>query len=115
MHYLWVDHNGKAWGYLNIGNGTNQWHNLSALSITGNYERRKIRMAVLTNSSRADHITIDDETGAAEWWQNVGLSYNYDWAYRGLAANGPKKTLQKVYGWNLRGEKVRFVEYVIPN
>ena len=113
MDYFWVDEDGKGWGYLNIGKGKNQWYDLGAIATTGGHPRHKIRMAVLTNSSRADYVVVDDETGAAEWWQNLGSAYDYNWAYRGVAATGPKATLERQFGWtHFKGENVRFAEYV---
>lgn len=100
MDYFWVDHEGKGWGYLNTGKGKNLWNPLGAIATTGDHDRRKIRMAVLTKSGRADYVVVDDETGAAEWWQNLGEPYNYNWAYRGAAAKGPKNTLESKFGWN---------------
>lgn len=115
MDYFWVDHEGKGWGYLNAGKGKNQWNPLGQTATTGGRDRRQIRMAVLTKSGRADYVVVDDETGAAEWWQNTGESQNYNWAYRGSAARGPKNTIESTFGWKFKGKNVRFVEYVSPS
>ena len=114
MDYFWVDHEGKGWGYLNTGKGKNQWYGLGPIATTGGQERRKIRMAVLTKSGRADYVVVDDEDGAAEWWQNLGSSHDYNWAHRGVAAKGPKNTLENLFGWKFKGQNVRFAEYVNP-
>lgn len=114
MDYFWVNHEGKGWGYLNAGRGKDVWTDLGPIATTGGQERRKIRMAVLTKSKRADYVVVDDDTGRAEWWQNLGASYNYNWAYRGVAAEGPAETLKNKFGWEpFKGENVRFAEYVI--
>ena len=112
--YFWVDHNGKGWGYLNTGKGKNVWYDLGQIA-EGGHDREQIRMAVLTESHRADYLVIDEETGAANWWQNLGEDWGYTWADRGVAATGPYKTIEKTFGWKFKGKNVRFAEYVHPN
>ncbi|CAM1506043.1 Fc.00g056840.m01.CDS01 [Cosmosporella sp. VM-42] len=107
--YFWVDHKGRGWGYLNTGKGIDQWYGLGQIA-KGGYDREQIRMGVLTKSHRADYIVIDEETGAAEWWQNLGKDWNYEWASRGIAAAGPYKTIRDKFGWKFRGKNVRFAD-----
>lgn len=108
--YLWLDHQGKGWGYLNQGKGTNSWYGLGNIIAGTGHSRDQIRMGVLTKSGRADYIVIDDATGRAEWWQNLGKENNYGWASRGVAAAGPKGTIESTYGWKFKGKNVRFAE-----
>ena len=70
-------------------------------------------MGVLTKSKRADYIIVDEKTGKANWWQNLGEDWGYDWADRGVAADGPWKNIEK-FGWKFRGKNVRFAEYIHP-
>lgn len=115
MDYFWVDHEGKGWGYLNVGKGEDVWHDLGPIAKTGGKDRRQIRMAVLTKSKRADYVVVDDDTGRAEWWQNLGPSNDYDWAHRGVAAEGPAATLKQKFGWEpFYADNVRFAEYDHP-
>ncbi|CAM1503527.1 Fc.00g011180.m01.CDS01 [Cosmosporella sp. VM-42] len=107
--YFWIDHEGRGWGYLNKGKGTNAWHDLGQIA-QGGYDREQIRMGVLTKSRRADYIVVDEKTGAADWWQNLGEEWNYEWAGRGEAATGPYKTIENTFGWKFSGKNVRFAD-----
>jgi hypothetical protein len=77
--------------------------------------REQIRMGVLTKSYRADYIVVaDDDSGACDWWQNLGEEYAYNWASRGVAATGPGHTIRNQFGWEFKPKNVRFAEYVHP-
>ncbi|CAM1501517.1 Fc.00g035010.m01.CDS01 [Cosmosporella sp. VM-42] len=108
--YFWLDDDGSGWGYLNTGKGTNVWYGLGKIVAGVGHSRDQIRMGVLTKSHRADYIVIDDDTGRAEWWQNLGEEWNYSWASRGVAATGPKNTIENTYGWKFKGKNVRFAD-----
>ncbi|VUC27345.1 unnamed protein product [Clonostachys rosea] len=108
--YFWLDHEGRGWGYLNTGKGKNQWQNLGNIANGDKRDRSQIRMGVLTTSGRADCIVVDDKTGQANWWKNLGESNNYGWSSQGEAAAGPKKTIEDTYGWKFKGKNVRFAD-----
>lgn len=110
--YFWMDHNGKGWGYLNIGKGENKWYDLGLTATGTGYDRTHIRMGVLTKTGRADYIVVDEDTGQALWWQNLGSDGGWNWASKGEFATGPSKTIENTYGWKFSGKNVRFAEYV---
>ncbi|TGJ87370.1 hypothetical protein E0Z10_g1365 [Xylaria hypoxylon] len=108
--YFWLDHNGRGWGYLNVGKGTNAWNNLGQIANGPVRDRSLLRMGVLTHSKRADYIMVEEDTGRALWWQNLGPDSGWGWASRGEAAAGPWKTIENTYGWKFRGRNVRFAD-----
>ncbi|KAI1428363.1 SGNH hydrolase-type esterase domain-containing protein [Xylaria sp. FL1777] len=108
--YFWLDENGRGWGYLNIGKGRNVWNDLGQIANGPVRDRNTIRMGVLTHSGRADYIMVDDDTGRALWWQNLGPDSGWGWASRGEAATGPRATIENTYGWKFRGRNVRFAD-----
>ncbi|KAI0540897.1 hypothetical protein GGR58DRAFT_511384 [Xylaria digitata] len=108
--YFWLDHNGRGWGYLNVGKGENKWNNLGQIANGPVRDRNLLRMGVLTHSGRADYIMVEEDTGRALWWQNLGPDSGWGWASRGEAATGPWKTIENTYGWKFRGKNVRFAD-----
>ncbi|KAG9238982.1 hypothetical protein BJ875DRAFT_415175 [Amylocarpus encephaloides] len=107
--YFWVDENGHGWGYLNVGHGDNLWHDLGNTAI-GTHIREDLRMAVLTKTGRADYVLIDEFSGRADWWQNLGVGQDWGWESRGVAATGPRKTFEAEYGGKFTGKNVRFAD-----
>ncbi|KAL3454210.1 hypothetical protein BJX65DRAFT_301996 [Aspergillus insuetus] len=107
--YFWVDHTGKGWGYLNRGKGTNNWNDLGQIAF-GNHKRENIRMARLTSSGRADYVVLDDTTGRAEWFENLGPDQGWGWRSRGEIAAGPKNTIETQFGWQFKVKNVRFAD-----
>jgi hypothetical protein len=107
--YFWLDHTGKGWGYLNIGKGKNLWYDLGLIA-KGDHKRENVRMAVLTTSKRADYVVLDEDTGRAVWYENLGPDGGWDWKYRGEIAAGPKHTIETKFGWNFTSKNVRFAE-----
>ena len=112
--YFWLDHNGRGWGYLNEGNGKDVWYGLGQIADGTGHAREFIRMGVLTTSGRADYIVVDEDTGRAEWGQNMGENGDWDCVARGVCVTGPSETIKDKYGWKFRGKNVRFAEYVYP-
>lgn len=111
--YFWVDQNGKGWGYLNVGKGANLWDDLGQIAEPQTaHTRERIRMGVLTKSGRSDYIVVDDDTGRADWWQNLGRDGGWGWEARGQFADGPVDTLQNLFGMKLNAKNVRFAELV---
>ncbi|KAJ8111527.1 hypothetical protein ONZ43_g5602 [Nemania bipapillata] len=108
--YLWLDENGRGWGYLNTGKGKNEWNNLGQIANGPVRDRNTLRMGVLTHSGRADYIQVDEDTGRALWWQNLGPDSGWGWASQGVAATGPSNTIENTYGWKFRGRNVRFAD-----
>ncbi|KAH7161860.1 hypothetical protein EDB81DRAFT_683957 [Dactylonectria macrodidyma] len=108
--YFWVDHEGKGWGYLNTGKGTDQWYGLGQTAMGVGYDREHIRMAVLTKSGRSDYIVVGPENGLTLWWQNLGEDYDYNWKERGVAATGPRNTIETKFGWTYKSKNVRFAD-----
>ncbi|KAI0114417.1 hypothetical protein GGR51DRAFT_577451 [Nemania sp. FL0031] len=86
--YLWLDEEGRGWGYLNIGKGSNPWQNLGQVVNGPVRDRNLIRMGVLTHSKRADYILVEENTGRATWWQNLGPDWDWGWAYKGSNGDG---------------------------
>lgn len=109
MDYFSVDEDGRGWAYLNIGKGENSWNHLGMTTTGTSHKRESIQMGVLTTSHRADYIAVDEKTGRAWWWQNLGPEFNYGWKSRGQFAEGPYKTIES-YGWTFSGKNVRFAE-----
>lgn len=112
MDYMWLDQDGKGWGYLNIGKGENKWYGLGNIAKGVGASRDSIRMAVLTESRRADYVVVSEESGELNWWQNLGKDWDYDFASRGVAATGPGHTIRNEFGWDFKAKNVRFAEYV---
>ncbi|KAI1361353.1 hypothetical protein F5Y08DRAFT_314931 [Xylaria arbuscula] len=108
--YFWLDEKGRGWGYLNVGKGTNAWKDLGQIANGPVRDRESLRMGVLTHSGRADYIMVEEDTGRATWWQNLGPDYDWGWASRGEAATGPSKTIENTYGWKFSGKNVRFAD-----
>ncbi|KAJ8127625.1 hypothetical protein O1611_g6011 [Lasiodiplodia mahajangana] len=108
--YFWLDEKGRGWGYLNIGKGSNAWQNLGQIANGPVRDRNLIRMGVLTHSKRADYILVEEDTGRATWWQNLGLDWDWGWASQGVAATGPRETIENTYGWKFTGKNVRFAD-----
>ncbi|VUC38120.1 unnamed protein product, partial [Clonostachys rosea] len=108
--YFWLDHEGKGYGFLNTGKGKNEWKALGNTAKTGGFKREQIRMGVLTHSKRADFIVVDDEKGRAEWWQNLGSDWDYNWAHQGECATGPKNTVETKFGWTFNAKNIRFAD-----
>ncbi|GAW16078.1 hypothetical protein ANO14919_055010 [Xylariales sp. No.14919] len=108
--YFWLDEKGRGWGYLNIGQGENAWQDLGQIANGPVRDRNLIRMGVLTHSGRADYILVEEDTGRALWWQNLGPGWDWGWASRGEAATGPRETIQDTYGWKFKGKNVRFAD-----
>lgn len=69
-------------------------------------------MAVLTTSGRADYVVLDDDTGRAVWYRNLGREGDWGWGLPEEAATGPRQTIEQNYGWKFHGKNVRFAEYV---
>ncbi|KAJ5377735.1 uncharacterized protein N7496_005144 [Penicillium cataractarum] len=107
--YFWVDHTGKGWGYLNTGKGTDNWNDLGQIAY-GDHKRENIRMARLTSSKRADYVVLDETTGQAEWFENLGPDQGWGWRSRGEIAAGPKTTIETQFGWQFKAKNVRFAE-----
>ncbi|KAF7562544.1 hypothetical protein G7046_g1583 [Stylonectria norvegica] len=109
--YFWVDQDGKGWGYLNVGKGTNGWKALGNTAVPqAKHNRKDIRMAVLTHTKRADYVVIDEDTGRAEWWQNLGEDGDWGWSSRGELASGPKNTIESTFGWEFYAANIRFAD-----
>lgn len=107
--YFWVDHTGKGFGYLNKGKGRDVWENLGQIAF-GDHPRDMIRMGVMTTSGRADYIVLDENTGRAMWYRNLGKAQGWHWGPAREIAAGPRATIQNKYGWKFRVENVRFAE-----
>ncbi|KAL4867215.1 hypothetical protein BDV12DRAFT_198425 [Aspergillus spectabilis] len=107
--YFWVNENGNGWGYLNAGKGRNLWNDLGQIAYE-THRRDQIRMAVLTKSGRAYYVVVDDETGRAEWYENLGEDGAWAWRARGVFAEGPVNTLKEKFGMVLKGKNVRFAD-----
>ncbi|CAM1508809.1 Fc.00g025480.m01.CDS01 [Cosmosporella sp. VM-42] len=107
--YFWIDHTGKGWGYLNTGKGENKWNDLG-LTAKGDHPREQIRMGVLTKSGRADYIVVDEKTGRADWFENLGKDGGWGWTARGEFATGPKNTIETQFGMAFKGKNVRFAD-----
>ncbi|KAF2787072.1 carbohydrate esterase family 3 protein [Melanomma pulvis-pyrius CBS 109.77] len=107
--YFWLDHTGGGWGYLNTGKGKNLWYDLGKIA-NGEHTREQVRMGVLTKTGRADYIVVDEDTGRASWWQNLGPDGNWGWSSRGVFAEGPSETIENKYGWKFKGRNVRFAD-----
>ena len=113
--YFWIDQDGRGWGYLNIGKGKDVWQNLGQIADPKTpHKRELIRTAVLSRSGRADYVVVEEATGKAFWWQNLGKDSGWSWADRGEFAAGVTRTIEGVYGWKFHGKNVRFAEYVVP-
>ncbi|KAH7161956.1 hypothetical protein B0J13DRAFT_430718 [Dactylonectria estremocensis] len=110
MDYFWLSPSGKGWVYLNTGKGTDAWKSYGQTAAGVGYDREFIRMGVLTKSGRADYIVLDEDTGRALWWQNLGEDYKYNWAERGECATGPKNTIETKFGWKFNAKNVRFAD-----
>lgn len=108
--YFWLDEKGRGWGYLNVGKGSNAWKDLGQITDGPVRDRNLLRMGVLTHSGRADYILVEEDTGRALWWQNLGPDWDWQWASRGEAAAGPKATIENKFGWKFKGKNVRFAE-----
>lgn len=65
--YFWLDEKGRGWGYLNVGMGSNAWHDLGQITNGPVRDRNLLRMGVLTHSGRADYILVEEDTGRALW------------------------------------------------
>ncbi|KAM0269417.1 hypothetical protein ACHAQH_009754, partial [Verticillium albo-atrum] len=65
--YLWVNSIGNAYGYINVGKGTDAWDNKGLLVQPGAPWNlpHNVRTAVLTSSGRADYVAIEEGTGRA--------------------------------------------------
>lgn len=109
--YFWLSETGKGHGYLYNGQGGNIWKDIGEIA-KGDHDRNQVRMAPLTTTGRADYIVVDDLTGKAVWYQNMGPSDDWSWGPAQVAAAGPVKTITDKYGWRFRGKNVRFAEYV---
>lgn len=112
--YFWMDPSGKGWGFLNKGVGANDWIPLGNTAVPGVTTRKRetIRMGVLTASHRADYIVVEEETGRAYWWENLGAAGDYGWSARGMFATGPKGPVESMWpDWGFSGSNVRFAEY----
>lgn len=107
--YFWIDHTGKGHGYLNTGKGKDVWDDLGIIA-TGDHPRDQIRMGVLTETGRADYIVINEKTGQADWWQNMGEQGDWGWKSRGECAAGPAQTIKDKFGWTFHGKNVRFAD-----
>ncbi|KAM5385383.1 hypothetical protein ACJZ2D_001024 [Fusarium nematophilum] len=107
--YFWIDHTGKGYGYLNTGKGENKWNDLGLIA-KGDHPREQIRMGVLTKSRRADYIVVDEKTGRADWFQNLGKDGGWGWRARGEFAAGPKNTVETKFGLTFKGKNVRFAD-----
>ncbi|KAH8164209.1 hypothetical protein CIB48_g4019 [Xylaria polymorpha] len=108
--YFWLDEKGRGWGYLNVGKGSNAWKDLGQITDGPVRDRNLLRMGVLTHSGRADYILVEEDTGRALWWQNLGPDWDWQWASRGEAAAGPKATIENKFGWKFKGKNVRFAD-----
>lgn len=67
-------------------------------------------MAVLTKSGRADYVVVDEDTGRADWFENLGKEGGWAWRARGEFAAGPKNTVETKFGMTFKGKNVRFAE-----
>ncbi|KAF9887793.1 hypothetical protein FE257_009599 [Aspergillus nanangensis] len=109
--YFWIDPTGKGWGYINKGKGEDKWQELGNIA-RGNHKREEVRMAVLTQSKRADYVVVNGRTGKAEWYENLGPDSdgNYQFAARGVIADGPKDTIEKTFKMRWNAKNVRFAD-----
>ncbi|KAL4967872.1 uncharacterized protein BDV14DRAFT_197515 [Aspergillus stella-maris] len=110
--YFWINENGQGWGFLDRGNGAeDNWLPRGNIA-RGNHSREEIRMAVLTDSKRADYVVVNKETGKASWYENLGPDSNdeYQFAERGYIADGPAGTIEKTFGMRWNAKNVRFAD-----
>lgn len=110
--YVWSDARGNAWGYLNIGQGRNEWSPQGQVKYTdAQGELYQYHMAPLTSSKRADWIIVDDYDGLTMWEQNKGRTAA-GWLFEGAQtlATGPRHTIETVFGWHFDSRRVRFAE-----
>lgn len=112
MDYFWLSEHGRGWGYLSKGQGENMWDDLGEIATAPEgHDRNQVRMGMLTSSGRADYIVVDDDTGLAVWWENLGGEKGdwHGWATPQECATGPWKEIVD-FGWHFHGRNVRFAE-----
>lgn len=107
--YFWMDETGKGHGYLYTGRGTNLWYDIGKIA-KGDHDRNQVRMVPLTTSGRSDYIVVDDKTGSAVWYENLGQEAGWSWGAPQTVATDPANTITNQFGWQFRGKNVRFAE-----
>ncbi|PVH73583.1 carbohydrate esterase family 3 protein [Cadophora sp. DSE1049] len=106
--YIWIDHNGIAWGYLNrLNEGRNMW-TWEGILIVSIYDRKDIRMADLNNDGRCDFLFVDRKSGRTIMYENKGI-VNGKWAFTsiGEVAFGVLEDIGPSFDW----ENVQFYDF----